>query len=436
MDKYITMSQKELKKYDIIKKVLNQELNGTEAANLLNLTSRHIRRLKKKVKQKGIKGLIHANRGKPSNRRIPGKERQKIIKLIKSKYPDFGPALAAEKLDELHNIKRDESTIRSIMIQEEIWKPKPKKKEEHREWRQRKASYGEMIQYDGSYEHWFEDRDGEVCLLASIDDANSRVWAKFDNHEGVKPTFGFWREYIERYGKPNSIYVDKFSTYSMNHKLAKENPDTLTQFERAMKNDLGIEIIHAHSPQAKGRVEKLFKTLQDRLIKELRLKNISTIGEANVFLEKEFLPKFNVKFMVEPRNNADLHKSLAKKEKDNLDSIFSRQDKKVVKNDFTISHQKKCYQLIENQPVTICKQDTVTVEERMDGMIHLKLRGKYLNYRLLPEKPKKLNSGKNNQQWVIPKSTAYIPPANHPWRQTANLEYLKKLTNASRVGHF
>jgi len=137
-----------------------------------------------------------------------------------------------------------------------------------------------MLQYDGSYEYWFEDRNKKYCLLASIDDSTSKVWAKFDEHEGVKPTFSFWREYIEENGKPYSIYVDKFSTYSMNHKIAKENPDTLTQFERAMK-ELNIAVIHAHSPQAKGRVENLFKTLQDRLIKELRLQNISTIDKAN-----------------------------------------------------------------------------------------------------------------------------------------------------------
>jgi transposase len=182
MDNYITMSQKEIKKYDIIKKAISKELNGSEAAELLNLTARHIRRLKNKVNQNGIKGLIHGNQGKLSNRRIPDKERQKIVKLIKSKYPDFGPLLASEKLEELHQIQRDKGIVRSIMIAEGIWKPTSKKKEEHREWRQRKASYGEMVQYDGSYENWFEDRGGEICLLASIDDATSQVQAKFDDH--------------------------------------------------------------------------------------------------------------------------------------------------------------------------------------------------------------------------------------------------------------
>ncbi|MCK4860266.1 MAG: ISNCY family transposase, partial [Candidatus Omnitrophica bacterium] len=293
MAKHIIMSQKEVRRYDIIKKVISKELNGTEAAELLTLSARHIRRLKRKVKEKGAEGLTHRNRGRTSNRKMPDQERQNIISLIKKHYYDFGPLLASEKLLERHKIEKDKGTIRNIMTEEGMWNPKAKKKEVHREWRQRKASYGEMIQYDGSYEYWFENRGDKCCLLAGIDDANSKVWMKFDKHEGVEPTFNFWREYIERFGKPYSIYVDKFSTYSMNHKLAKENPDTLTQFQRAMEKGLNIEIIHAQSAQAKGRVEKLFRTLQDRLIKELRLNNISTIEDANKFLEEDFLLKFN-----------------------------------------------------------------------------------------------------------------------------------------------
>lgn len=432
MDKYITMSQKEVKKYDIIKKLIEKKLNGSEAANLLNLTVRQIRRLKGRVVENGIGGLAHGNRGKVSNRVMPDEERKKTINLLHKKYSDFGPTLAAEKLSEIDDIDRDPKTIRAIMIKEELWKPKRTKKEKHREWRQRKSHKGEMAQYDGSYEYWFEDRGEKCCLLASIDDANSEVWARFDEHEGIEPTFNFWRKYIEKFGKPISIYVDKFSTYSMNHKLAKENPDTLTQFERAMK-ELSIETIKANSPQAKGRVERLFRTLQDRLIKELRLNNISTVQEANEFLEKVFLPKFNAKFMVEARSKTNLHKKLNKQEEKKMDSIFSRQEKRVVMNDFTISHKKNCYQLEKNQPATICKRDIVTIEERMDKSIQIRLRGKYLNYKLLPEKPKKMNG--NNEKsldWVIPKTTAHTPPANHPWRLGANAEYLKKLTKMSK----
>jgi len=422
MDKYITMSQKEVRKYDIIKKIINKEINGTEASNILNITTRHVRRLKNKVKEKGIRGLAHGNRNKEGNRKMPNKEKDKIKELLHKKYPDFGPTFATEKLEEVHQIKKDSKTIRTIMIKEGLWKPKRKKKDKYRQWRQRKANYGEMIQYDGSYEYWFEDRNEEkCCLLASIDDANSMVWMKFDNHEGVKPTFNFWREYIERFGKPYSIYVDRFSTYSMNHKLAKENPDTLTQFQRAMETDLNIEIIHAKSAQGKGRVERLFLTLQDRLIKELRLNNISSIDEANKFLEKEYIPKFNAKFMVESRSKANFHKPITKQEKNNLNSIFSRQYEKTIRNDFTISHDTKLYQLAESQPVTVCKQDKVISEERMDGSINFRLRGKYLNYKLITERPKKINSSKSNIPWVLPQTATYKPPANHPWRKSTKI---------------
>ncbi|MCF7820079.1 MAG: ISNCY family transposase [Candidatus Pacebacteria bacterium] len=302
------------------------------------------------------------------------------------------------------------------MISEGLWKPKQKKKGKYHAWRQRKANQGEMIQYDGSYEYWFEDRGEKCCLLACIDDASNRVWLKFDKHEGVQPTFAFWREYIERFGKPCSIYVDRFSTYSMNSKLAQENDDTLTQFQRAMEVDLNIEVILAKTAEAKGRVEVLFKTLQDRLIKELRLAGINTIEEANKFLENVYIDKHNFKFMVEPRSKANLHKKLRHKERNSLDGIFSRQYERVVRNDFTISYEKKYYQLTSNQPVTICKKDKVVVEERMNDEIKLRLRGKYLNYEVLPEKPKKIN----NKIWVIAKSKAHKPAPNHPWRQYQN----------------
>lgn len=431
-DQIISMSKKEIKKYDIIKKVINQELNGTQASRLLNISVRQVRRLKRKVREMGVEGLAHAHRGKPGNRSMPEQEKERIKKLLHEKYSDFGPLFASEKLEEVHGITRDKGTIRSIMIEGELWKPKLKKKQrdKHRSWRQRRGSYGEMAQYDGSYHHWFEDRAEKCCLLATVDDAQNRVWAKFDEHEGVAPTFAFWREYLNRFGKPYSIYVDKFSTYSMNHKLALENPDTLTQFQRAMET-LNIEIIHAHSAEAKGRVENLFKTLQDRLVKEMRLNNISTIEEANRFLEEDFLPRFNAKFMVEPRTNADLHKKLTKQEENKLDSVFSRQYERTVRNDFTFSYDSKWYQLTQDQAVTICKGDKIIAEERMDGTRHFRLRGKYLNYEVLPERPKKVNNKKKSTQWVIPAGKVNRPSSDHPWKKSIQLEYLKKINKSS-----
>lgn len=427
------MSKKEIRYYDIIKKVINKELNGSEAASFLKLSIRHVRRLKSKVNKDGAKGLVHGSRGKRGNRRLPDEEREQIIRLLWEKYSDFGPTFAAEKLKEKYQIDHHPSTIRQIMINEKLWTPRDKKgkrKKEHREWRQRKASYGEMLQYDGSYERWFEDRGERCCLIAAIDDATGKVpQAKFATDEGVEPTFGFWRGYIIKHGKPYSIYVDKFSTYSMNHPLAQENEEMLTEFKRAMERDLGIEVLTAHSPQAKGRVERLFGTLQDRLVKELRLNSISTIATANKFLEEKFLPEFNARFAVEPRSTANLHKMLTFKEQEKLDSIFSKQEERTVRNDFTVSYKKCWYQLLESQPATICKKDIVIIEERMDKSIHLRLRGKYLNFKLLPERPKKVE---HKIPWVIPagKTTAHTPAPDHPWRKIFNAEVMGVKANS------
>jgi hypothetical protein len=197
-----------------------------------------------------------------------------------------------------------------------------------------------------------------------------------------------------------------------------------------METDLAVEVIHAHSAEAKGRVENLFKTLQDRLIKELRLRNISTIPEANRFLEEDFLPKFNARFMVASRSQTDLHKPLSKQEQNRLDAIFSRQHERTIRNDFTLSYQHNWYQLTKEQPLTVCKQDKVVVEERLDKTIHLRLKGKYLTYELLPARPAKQNE--KDAPWVLPGSKVHTPPQDHPWKKAGQVAYLKKLSKMSK----
>lgn len=408
----ITMSQREVDRHGIIQRIIDGKINGTEAAELLKLSTRQVRRMKSAVVKSGAKGLIHRNRGKPGNRRLSEEKRKKIADLLKETYPDFKPTFACEKLRDDHKIVHDPKTIRAIQIEEGLWKPRKKKAgSEHRSWRQRRSCYGEMEQFDGSYEHWFEDRGSKCCLLASIDDATGNVTkATFGEHEGVFPVFSFWKEYLEHHGKPRSIYMDKFSTYKMNCKEAKDNPDLKTQFERAL-GELHIEPIFADSPQAKGRVERLFETLQDRLIKELRLAGVSTPEEGNIFLET-YLSKFNKQFGVEAMNASNLHSTLDKKECEKLPSIFSRQEKRTVQNDFTIAHKNHWYQLTEKQPVVVCKRDEVIVEERLDGSIHFRLRGKYLAYKVLPERPKKIKT----KIWVFANQQPTKPAVNHPWR--------------------
>jgi hypothetical protein len=425
---FITMSTKELDRFHVIQKVIGNHINGTEAAGVLRVSTRHVRRLKAKVKQFGAKGLLHGNRGKESHNSIDHDEKQKIIGLLHERYADFKPTFANEKLREHHGIVRDSKTIRQIMIDEGLWKPRAQKKTSiHRGWRERRSCYGDMIQFDGSYDHWFEDRQGtsELCLLAAIDDATGNlVSLMFAEHEGVFPVFRFWQKYLMNNGKPRSIYLDKFSTYNVNHKLAKENSDTLTQFERAAQT-LQIELIKANSPQAKGRVERLFHTLQDRLMKELRLQNISTVDEANLFLEKRFIPTFNARFAVLPKNTTNLHQPLTSKERKHCPEIFSRQTQRTVLNDFTFSFHNQWVQLTKEQSVTICKKDIVTVEEHLDNTMHLRLRGKDLRYILLPHRPEKAMKPMK-LPWVIAASKVRTPLPNHPWRHAMYTRVLPK----------
>jgi hypothetical protein len=211
------MSQKDLNRYEVIQRSIRKEITVKKAGELLHLSERQIYRLKDKVIKRGTDGLIHGNRGKSSNRRIPKTEHQQIIKLLHQYYPDFKPTHASEKLETVHGIKRNPKTVRQIMIKEELWIPRKQKKPDYRCSRPRKEHYGEMEQFDGSYEHWFEDRAPSCCLLAAIDDATGKVaQAQFVRDEGTFPVFGFWQEYLLSHGKPRSIYLDKLRTYYNN----------------------------------------------------------------------------------------------------------------------------------------------------------------------------------------------------------------------------
>lgn len=425
---FLPMSPQDIERYTVIKRLLNNEMNASEAGRTLRLSVRQIQRIKGRVCHHGPRGVIHASRGKESHYRIPEKERHRIVKIVSKHYTDFTPTFAAEKLEEHHGIIHDRKTIQAMMRDAGVWKKsKHKKQQPHRAWRERKAAYGEMQQFDGSYHHWFEDRGGEQCLLASIDDATGMMThAQFDDHEGLIPVTRFWEGYLVKHGKPLSLYLDKFSTYHMNHILAAENNDTKTQFVRAMENDLGITVITAHSPQAKGRIERLFKTLQDRLVKEMRLQKLSDIATANIFLTDVFIPQFNARFAAKPRSSSNLHRPLTIREQQNLSATLCRQERRVVRNDFTISYNSQWYQLTPNQPVTICKKDIVLVEERRDSTIHFRLRGKYLNFLLLPQRPQKVQT----LPWVIPagatnkkkKTRTNTPAKNHPWRMRMHTE--------------
>jgi len=419
----ITMTNKEAERLTIINNLIAKKINGTDAGKLLNLSLRQTKRLKSSVIKDGTQGIIHKLRGKVSHNKIEEKTIKKVKKIIKKNYSDFGPTLATEKLMEIHKINLGVTTIRNLMIEEEFFKTKKRKQnQQHRAWRERKECYGEMQQFDGSYHKWLEKRNGnkEVCLLASIDDATGKITKlKFGKNEGVIEVFNFWKGYIKANNKPVAIYLDKFSTYKVNHKNATDNHELLTQFQRAC-NDLDINLISAHSPQAKGRIERLFETLQDRLVKELRLKNISDTKTANKFLEETFIQDFNNRFSVVPTKDTDLHKILTSHDQDNLDRIFSIQSQRQIKNDFTIQFKNDWYQLDEIQPTTVYKKDTVLIEERLDGSIHLSKKEKYLNFKKLPARPEKI---KTKLIALTPSKAPWMPPTNHPWRKQISAQF-------------
>ncbi len=412
--KLISMTEKELARYGIIKNLIDKKINGADASRQIRVSVRQVKRLKVMVIEFGPKGLIHGNRGKDGNRKLDFRIIERIKKYLRKNYYDFGPTFASEKLFENHDIKISKETVRAIMTEMGLWKSKPRKQSKNRHvWRARKDNFGEMEQFDGCYHIWFGE--DESCLLLSVDDATGRItYAKFDYNESTMAVFDFWWDYFEKNGLPLSIYLDKFSTYKVNHKNAVDNKDLITQFQRAM-NQVGIEPITAHSPEAKGRVERMFETLQDRLAKELRLAGITAMEEANKFLE-EYIPKFNAKFAVAPKRETDLHKELDGKTKDRLPQIFSIQNERGVNNDYTVRFKNKFYQLSETQPTTVYKKDTVVIEEHLNGTVKISLREHCLNYLELPERPKreidiKLPAITNRKQ------SSWKPPKDHPWRK-------------------
>lgn len=420
-DQLITMTPREARRYEIIKDLLTKKIDGTEAATLLGLSVRQTKRLKSQVDALGLKGVIHGNRGHTSHNKIDEKIVIKATGFLKKDYPDFNPLLAQEHLRDDCHITLSKETVRQIMITEKLWRPRKKGEIKKYFWRERKDAYGEMEQFDGSYHNWFEGRNEAVltleqCLLLTVDDSTGKITgARFEDNEGVEAVFKFWKEYFEINGLPVSIYLDKFSTYKVNHKNAIDNKDFMTQFERAM-GQLGVRVIHAGSPQAKGRVEKMNGTLQRRLVKELRLSNINTIAEANTFLKEKFIPKFNEQFAVVPKKKNDLHQKLNAPRITGLNKILSVQSERKIHNDYTVHFKNTFYQLTETQPTTVYKKDVVIIEEHLNGETRIALRQHYLNYTRLPERPKKERVVKL-AALTVRKPSNWKPPANHPWRQ-------------------
>jgi transposase len=403
----IMASQEELRRLHVIQKVLERGLKQVEAAEILSLSSRQIRRVVKRVRGEGQRGIVHGLRGWPSNRKIPDQVKDKVIRLYRTVYKGFGPTLASEKLLERDGVIISDETLRRWFIETGDWK-RVRKGRRHRQWRERKGHRGEMVQMDGSHHGWFEDRGDPCVLMAYIDDATGDTFGRFYDYEGTMPAMDSFKRYIGKRGLPLEVYLDKHSTYKSTAKATIEEQlegvEPLSEFERALK-ELGVEVSHAHSPQAKGRIERLFRTFQDRVIKEMRLRGIKSIEEGNEFLEK-YLPLYNKRFSVRPREKDDIHRSLPRGI--DLSAILCIKTERTLRNDFTVAHNHKLYQIEE-----ATKASKVIVQDRMDGSMRVTYQGQALRFREITERPIK----ENKQPIVTRRRKTYIPPADHPWRR-------------------
>lgn len=342
----IKMSKKEVKRLKVIHRVMDKRLKQKDAAKALSITTRQVRNIIHKIKTYGDEAIIHGNRGRSSNRKYSDKIKDKVTNIIRDKYWDFGPTLASEKLEEINDIEISKETVRKWMIEAGIWIPRKIRKEDDKHtWRKRKECFGEMVQTDGSVGDWFEGRGPKAVMMAYIDDATGIPFARFYPSEDTRAAMDSFRQYIEEFGIPQSLYFDKNSIYkttrkaNLDEELRSKGPQT--QFEKIMEI-LNVEPIFAHTPQAKGRIERLFETFKDRLIKEMRLAEISNIKEGNKFL-KDYLPKYSEKFSVSPANSKNLHREIPADM--DLHWVFAFREKRVVTQDFTIQWNNRVFLL-------------------------------------------------------------------------------------------
>jgi hypothetical protein len=357
--------------------------------------------------------LVSGRRGKASNNRLDGGVVQKALDLIEAKYRDFGPTLAHEKLTEVHRLSPSRESVRRIMIEAGIWKPKRAKQASVHQMRERRACFGELVQIDGSEHAWFEDRGPKCTLLVYIDDATGQLLEMW--FVPSESFFGYCeatRHYVAHYGKPVAFYSDKHSIFRVNQERPLGLSSGLTQFGRAML-DLGIQIICANSPQAKGRIERANQTLQDRLVKEMRLRGISDPEAGNAYLP-EFREDFNRRFAVAPRSTHDAHRPLLKS--DNLEVILSHQETRTLSKNLTLQYKHVVYQIQTNRPGYALRNAKVMVCENAKGEVAIFYKNKPLAYTIYHKAPRQAEVAdtKTLDHHI---KTPWTPPADHPWRR-------------------
>ena len=402
------MSLKERRRLEVMSLVRDKKLALTKGAGLLKLSVRQMRRVWKRYQAQGDVGLIHGLRGKSSNHSRKASFKHVVLARYADRYPGFGPMLAAEKLS-LDGLEVLRETLWRWLLKEGLWVRRPRRPI-HRSRRERRSCLGERVQMDGSHHDWFEGRGGWCVLM--IDDATSRTWARFFEGETTMAVMEIFGGYVRKYGVPHSLYVDRDSIYRSDRQATVEEElrgqtAPATQFARAMAQ-LNVELILANSPQAKGRVERMNGTLQDRLVKEMRLEKIGDIASANLFLEKRFLPALNRKFTVQAKACIDVHRPMPAGVR--LDEVLSFQEKRIVSNDWCVMWRNRIFQLGRRHEALALAGREVMVREKLDGSIQLLSQGHKLHWKELKQRPLPARVKpriQNNRLWK--------PAAGHPW---------------------
>ena len=371
----IAMSQRERDRLKVMAPVLKRERTQVEASRLLGLCVRQIRRIQRRLEKEGDVGIIHRQRGRPSHGAKDAQMRQGVLQAYRGEFVGFGPTLGAEKLCE-RGLVIDHETLRRWLPAEGLWKRK-RKRDKHRSRRQRRECFGELVQADGSHHDWLEGRGPRMVLVGMIDDATSKVRARFYPGETTEAYMDLLGRYLRKHGRMIAMYVDRDSIFRAEDKHPYDPRGVLTQFSRAL-DQLEIELILAYSPQAKGRIERFFHTAQDRLVKELRLAGATTIEQANEVLDKKFLPVFNRRFTVKPTSGNNAHRPLHPSMK--LAAILSIHQRRTVTNDYTIRLDNRLHQLLPPAWPQL-RGGKVIIENRLDGSLHIRFQKRYLKYK-------------------------------------------------------
>lgn len=377
-----------------LKKAKKKLITQKEAAEEMDITERQVRRLLRKLKKRGDKAVVHALRGEPSNRKTDAQVQQRAVEILSR--PDnrgFRPTLATEHLGKHYQLEASRETVRKWMIEAKLWKPRRQRVEKVHMWRVRRSRLGELVQWDTSDHDWLEGRGERLKLIAMIDDATSRYLARFVMSDSTEENMAVLQYYLNERGRPLAFYTDKAGIFQTavktkrgEHRDGKDRPEMApTQIGRALR-ELGIIWIPAHSPQAKGRVERSFETMQDRLVKELRIARASTLEQANDYLEKEFIPWWNATLTVAPASADDAHRPLEKEH--DLAAILSHVETRQVDNDYTIHFDSKIYQIEKKAICAGLRGAAVRVERRWDGGIAVRFRDRYLAVSICEPRPK------------------------------------------------